>query len=61
MLQSIRARLTAWYAGVMLIVLAAAGAFSYAIVRRQIVHSTDASLLIEARQFAAALTGEAAE
>jgi signal transduction histidine kinase len=61
MLHSIRARLTAWYTAVMLVVLAAAGMASYGVARRQIVRSTDLAVAIEARQFTAGLNDEATE
>lgn len=61
MLSSIRVRLTAWYAIVLAVALIAAGVIFYAIARRQIQRSTDASIVSTARQFAAALNDEAAE
>ncbi len=61
MFESIRLRLTAWYALVMMIVLIAAGLVTYAITRDQLQRSLDRSLQMTARQFASALGNEAAE
>jgi len=58
---SIRGRLTAWYTLVLAIVLIAAGMMSYAVMRRQMGRTTDASLRASAHQLAAALEEEAAE
>ena len=61
MIDSIRGRLTVWYASVLVVVLIAAGMISYAFARRQIQRSTDSSMAATARQFAASLADEAAE
>jgi len=61
MLASIRSRLTAWYALVLAIVLVAAGVITYAVARRQISRSTDASIATTARQLEGGLKDEAAE
>jgi len=61
MLDSIRSRLTAWYAAVLAVVLVAAGMVTYAVARRQIQRSTDTSMVMTARQFAAGLNDEASE
>ncbi|HEV7485044.1 MAG TPA: ATP-binding protein [Thermoanaerobaculia bacterium] len=58
---SIRGRLTAWYTLVLAIVLIAAGMMSYAVMRRQMGRTTDASLRTSAHQLASALAEEAAE
>lgn len=61
MLRSIRSRLTAWYTIVLATVLVSAGAITYEVARRQILHSTDASMIMTAHQFAAGLTDEVSE
>jgi two-component system OmpR family sensor kinase len=61
MLHSIRARLTAWYAVVLAIVVIAFGAVSYAMLRRQVGINTDESLASTARELAAALSNESSE
>jgi two-component system, OmpR family, sensor kinase len=58
---SIRGRLTAWYTLVLAVVLIAAGLMSYAVMRRQMGRTTDASLRTSAHQVASALSEEAAE
>jgi heavy metal sensor kinase len=58
---TIRGRLTAWYTLVLAIVLIAAGMMSYAVMRRQMGRTTDASLRTSAHQLASALAEEAAE
>jgi len=60
-IDSIRGRLTAWYTLVLAVVLIAAGMMSYAVMRRQMRRTTDASLLTSAHQVASALQEEAAE
>jgi heavy metal sensor kinase len=60
-IDSIRGRLTVWYASLLLIVLIASGMVSYAIARRQIQRSTDSSMAATAREFAAGLADEATE
>jgi two-component system OmpR family sensor kinase len=45
---SVRARLTLWYAGALLAILAVASAASYALFRRSVMHDVDASLLLVA-------------
>jgi len=60
-IQSIRGRLTAWYTAVLAVVLVAAGMISYAVARRQIQRSADASTATTARQLTAGLVDEAAE
>jgi heavy metal sensor kinase len=61
MIDSVRGRLTAWYTAVLAVVLVAAGMISYAVARRQIQRSADASTVTTARQLAAGLVDEAAE
>jgi len=61
MLDSIRSRLTAWYTLVLATVLVSAGVITYAVARRQILRSNDASMVMTAHQFAAALTDEISE
>jgi heavy metal sensor kinase len=58
---SIRGRLTAWYTLVLAVVLIAAGMMSYAVMRRQMGRTTDASLRTSAHQLASALEEEAKE
>jgi heavy metal sensor kinase len=60
-IDSIRGRLTAWYTLVLAIVLIAAGMMSYAMMRRQMRRTTDASLLTGAHQVASALEEETTE
>jgi len=60
-IDSIRGRLTAWYTLVLAIVLIAAGMTSYAMMRRQMRRTTDASLVTGAHQLASALEEEASE
>jgi hypothetical protein len=60
-LHSVRLRLTAWYAAVLAAALLAAGGITYAVARRQIERSADASIASTARTLAAALADEAAE
>lgn len=60
-IDSIRGRLTTWYTLVLAIVLIAAGMTSYAMMRRQMRRTTDASLVTSAHQLASALEEEAAE
>jgi heavy metal sensor kinase len=60
-LDSIRVRLTAWYTLVLAVVLIGAGMMSYAVMRRQMGRTTDASLVTGAHQVATALEEEAAE
>jgi heavy metal sensor kinase len=60
-IDSIRGRLTAWYTLVLAIVLIAAGLMSYAVMRRQMRRTADASLRTSAHQVASALEEEAAE
>jgi heavy metal sensor kinase len=58
---SIRGRLTAWYTSVLAVLLVAAGLASYGVMRRQMRHSTDVSLMTGLHQLHEALSGEAAE
>jgi heavy metal sensor kinase len=60
-IDSIRGRLTAWYTLVLAVVLIAAGLMSYAVMRRQMRRTTDASLRTSAHQVASALEEEVAE
>ena len=60
-LHSVRLRLTAWYAAVLAVALFAAGAITYAVARKQIERSTDASIASTARSVAAGLVDEAEE
>jgi heavy metal sensor kinase len=60
-IESIRARLTAWYTLVLAVVLIAAGMMSYAVMRRQMGRATDLSLVTSAHQVAAALEEEVSE
>ena len=60
-IDSIRGRLTAWYTLVLAVVLIAAGMMSYAMMRRQMRRTTDASLVTSAHQADAALEEESAE
>jgi heavy metal sensor kinase len=60
-IDSIRGRLTAWYTLVLAVVLIAAGLMSYAVMRRQMRRTTDASLITSAHQVASALAEETAE
>jgi heavy metal sensor kinase len=61
MIGSIRGRLTAWYSVVLAVVLVIAGTISYAVARRQILRSTDASMATTEHQFASGLNDEASE
>jgi heavy metal sensor kinase len=58
---SIRVRLTAWYAVVLAVTLAAAGAVTYAVARRQIQRSLDAAVVSTAHNLAAGLADEVTE
>src|SRR6266446_3770870 len=60
-IDSIRARLTAWYTLVLAIVFVGAGLGSYVGMRRQMRRSTDASLVSGSRQLTAALLSESVE
>jgi signal transduction histidine kinase len=59
--RSIRLRLTLWYAAVLAMALAVAGAISYGVARQQIAGSTDASIATTAGNLATGLTNEASE
>ncbi len=60
-IESIRARLTAWYTLVLAVALLASGLISYKVTERQVRRAADASLTLSVRQVTAALSDEAEE
>ena len=58
MFQSVRARLTLWYTGILALVLVTFSGISYVFLSRAIRAATDASLSDTAREFAAAFSAE---
>jgi heavy metal sensor kinase len=58
---TVRIRLTAWYALVLGVVLAAAGTITYIVVRQQLLRAADQELRQDAREIEAALAEEASE